>query len=355
MIGSVSQEDVDAARRVILEHGWNATCYQILNPGFERWFSADRDAVVGFVRHGRYHVVGGAPICHPNRLADVASAFEAWTRSCGKWTCYFGAEARLERVRRDATGYAVMLLGGQPHLDPRDWPARIDAHASLRRQLHRAANKGVVIEEWDPARARDHPQLRACLEDWLATRGLPPLHFLIETETLLHFYDRRVFVALREASVLAFLVASPIPARNGWLVEQLVRGHAAVNGTSELLIDAVLRAVASAGSTYVSLGLAPLSHRVDRPRQDNPRWLRSVLAWLRRHGTRSYNFAGLEDFKAKFRPDHWDPVYAIVDRPAIYPSMLYAIGSAFAQGSPVLLLGRALRKAALRKLRALAG
>ncbi|MEX0601216.1 MAG: phosphatidylglycerol lysyltransferase domain-containing protein, partial [Rhodothermales bacterium] len=258
----------------------------------------------------------------------------------------------LERMYRDDPGHAVMLLGGEPCLDPGDWPARIDAHASLRRQLHRAANKGVVIEEWDPDRARDHPQLRACLKDWLATRGLPPLHFLIETETLLRVYDRRIFVAVRDGGVIAFLVASPIPARNGWLVEQLVRGHAAVNGTSELLIDAALRAVASTGSTYVSLGLAPLSNRVVTPGHDNPRWLRYVLRWLRTHGTRSYNFVGLEAFKAKFRPDRWDPVYAVVDRSAIYPSTLYAIGSAFAQGSPVPLLGRALWKTVRRKLHA---
>jgi phosphatidylglycerol lysyltransferase len=337
--------DIDRARRLVLAHGWNATCYQILNPGFQLWFSEAGDAVAGYVEYGHTRIIGGAPVCPRGRLASVAEELEARNRADRRRTCYFAAEARLEKVYRTATDHATMVLGSQPCWNPSDWPRRIAWHASLRAQLNRAANKGVVVERWPSSRAHNHPELRRCLQEWLATRGLPPMHFLIEPETLSRVFDRKVLVARRDARVTAFLVASPIPARSGWLVEQVVRGSGAVNGTSEMLIDAAVREMIADGSTYVSLGLVPLASQPGStvhtdPMKRNPAWFSSFMTWLRAHGQRYYKVKGLESFKAKFGPDRWEPVYAIVDEERVRPSVLYAVAAAFAQGSPVALLGR---------------
>lgn len=323
--------DLQQARELILEHGWNATCYQILNPGFERWYSARGDAVVGYIQKYGVHVVGGAPVCAKERLREVVAEFEAGRER----VCYFGAQQRLERSLQAGAGRAHMVIGAQPAWDPHEWPEMIDSHASLRAQLNRARNKGVHVEEWPREKAHDHPELRRVLDEWLKTRGLPPLHFLIETDTLSRVYDRRVFVAVQRESVIGFLVASPIPARNGWLVEQLVRGHEAVNGTTELMLDASMAALAASGSRFVTLGLAPLSPFTERTNIHNPAWLRAMLAWMRVHGSRFYNFEGLEAYKTKFRPYEWEPLFAVVNEPRIKLSMLYAITAAFADGSPV--------------------
>src|SRR5690349_5917405 len=88
--------DVERARDILLEHGWNSTCFQILNPGIEHWFSAKGDAVAGFVTANNYRVVGGAPACTLERLADVTSEFESDTEALNERVCYFLAEARLE-------------------------------------------------------------------------------------------------------------------------------------------------------------------------------------------------------------------------------------------------------------------
>lgn len=98
---------------------------------------------------------------------------------------------------------------------------------------------------------------------------------------------------------------SPIPARNGWLTEQFPHRPEAPNGTVESMIAAAARAVASDGSAYITLGLSPLSRRGKVPPFDNPLLIRFILAWLRKHGQRFYNFDGLDSFKAKFRPDGW--------------------------------------------------
>jgi phosphatidylglycerol lysyltransferase len=71
---------------------------------------------------------------------------------------------------------------------------------------------------------------------------------------------------------------------------------------------------------------------------DNPLWLRILLAWLRKHGQRFYNFDGLDAFKAKLRPEKWEPVFAVSNEPRVSFRTLYAIASAFSGNAPVRMI-----------------
>ena len=343
--GSASQ--LARARELVLEYGWNATAYQIVNPGISLWFSAQGDAVVGYVERSLTRVVAGAPVCPAERLAAVVDEFEQECKALGRRICYFGAEARLESVLGVRPDHSRVLLGSQPSWNPAHWASIVAGKASLRAQLNRARNKGVTVAPISSDEATRDPSLRRVLDEWLATRGLPPMHFLVEPETLTRLFDRRVLVARGpKGETVAFLVASPAPARDGggWLIEQFVRGARAPNGTVELLLDAAMRVLAAEGYEYVTLGLAPLAEHGLRI-ATNPFWLRVLLKWVRAHGRRFYNFEGLERFKAKFQPEEWEPVYAIVSEPRFSPRALYAIAAAFSDGSPISTIARAIWRA----------
>lgn len=344
-------EQLSHARELVLRYGWNATAYQIVNPGITLWFSSDGDAVIGYVQRGSTRVVAGAPVCPPNRLTAVVAEFERECAAKRVRVCYFGAEERLESTLRESSTHAMVLLGAQPSWEPASWAGIIDGKASLRAQLNRSRNKGVSVCPMSAMEATGNPELQRVLREWLATRGLPPMHFLVEPETLNRLFDRRVFVARsRGGEIIAFLVASPAPARGGWLMEQFVRGRSAPNGTVELLLDTAMRTFAAEGYAYVTLGLAPLS-RYALPAEVNPTWLRWTLRWVRAHGRRFYNFEGLDNFKAKFQPGRWEQVYAIVNDPVFTPRALYAIAAAFSDGSPIWTIARAFWRAARTELR----
>ena len=343
--------ELDAARALIERWGWNATAYQILNPGIARWFSSRGDAVVGYVTHGRYRIVAGAPICPLERLTEVIEEFETDSHASGRFTCYFAADERLARHLERRGPLDRILLGAQPVWNPATWPGILQSKASLRAQLNRATNKAVTVRRWSAERAKDDDELHRCLEEWLETRGLPPLHFLVEPETLGRLYDRRVYVAEQSIDqdpedtaasggyeVVGFLVASPVPQRNGWLIEQFVRGHRAPNGTTELMLDAAWRDLAALGADYVTLGLSPLSRRAEVVAPPQPLWIRLLLGWIRAHGRRFYNFDGLDAFKAKFLPQSWEPIYAITSERRVGLGTLWAISGAFGKMSPLKLL-----------------
>ncbi|HET7621399.1 MAG TPA: DUF2156 domain-containing protein [Gemmatimonadaceae bacterium] len=334
-----------------MRYGWNATAYQILNPGISHWFSERGDAVVGYVPSGHVLVVAGAPVCSLARIADVATEFRDFARSAGQKVCYFGAGERLESIYRRDGEHSIVGLGAQPSWDPAGWPTIVAGKASLRAQLNRARNKGVSVSLWTPDRAHNAPELRSRLAEWLATRRLPTLHFLVEPETLDRLSDRRVFVAERHDRVVGFLVASPVPARSGWLIEQIIRGHGAPNGTAELLIDSAMRALAAEGARYITLGLAPLSRHSSYDRLPNPLWLRVTLRWTRAHGRRFYNFEGLDAFKSKFEPECWEEITAISYGRRFPTASLYAIVEAFGGRSPIAFVARALTKAVIQEAR----
>lgn len=316
-------------RGIVRRWGWNGTSYQILNPGFTFWLDRDRDAAAGYVERHRIRVVGGAPICAGDQFEAVVNAFEhdAAAAHCG--VAYFGAERRIADLARTDARRITFPIGAQPVWQPRTLVREFATHASLRAQLRRAHNKRVTtrrIEHVDPETAR---ALRSCLEQWVGRRGLPPLHFLIETDTLEDLVDRRVVAAECDGRIVGFLLATPIPARNGWLIEQLVRGSDAPNGTAEALLHHVANVLDEEGAAMLTLGLAPLARRGVPILNRRPAWASAFFAALRSHGRRFYNFEGLEQFKAKFGGSAWDTIYLSLAPDTGLPRALLAVTAAF--------------------------
>ena len=281
---------------LLRKHGWNATSFQILEPGFQ-YFFAGEDAVVGYVDTGSAWVAAGAPIAPPDRVGEVSDAFVAAARAAGRRASCFGTEARFSEI----TKWPAMRIGDQPVWNPTSWADVVKSRKSLREQLRRARAKGVVVRgvatselEGTPLRA----QLDELIARWQASRPIAPMGFLVQIDPFTFVDERRYFVAERAGKVVAFLGIIPIFARGGWFFEDFLRDPDAPNGTIELLVDAGMKAAADARVPFVTLGLVPLSGDV-KP------WLRAT----RKLGRALYDFDGLRAFKAKFEPSGWDPIY----------------------------------------------
>lgn len=334
------------ARDLVMSYGWNATACQILNPGIDHWFSPKLPAVVGYTRRDSVMLAAGAPVCPPEVLADVCAEFEAHARKRHCRVCYVCAEDRLRTALGGSGDHSMVALGAQPVWDPRMWDEIIRSRSSLRAQLNRSRNKAVVVEPLPAREAVSNLEIRRVLGAWLKARTLPPLHFLVEPDVLDGVVDDRViFVATREGSVVGFLVASPVVAKNGYLVELLARSHEAPNGTSELLIDAAMRRFGREDRGYVTLGLVALAGAAQTDIDRNPWWLQAMMKFARLHANRFYNFRGLEHFRLKMAPSRWETLYAISNERSFSVQTLYNMGRAFSGISPMLAIGIAAVKA----------
>jgi phosphatidylglycerol lysyltransferase len=319
---------LDSDRLRVLEllraFGWNATSFQILEPGLRYWFT--ERGCVAYVDTGRAWVAAGAPLAADAELAPVAEAFVYAARRAGRRAVFFATEQRFVQH----SDYAALLIGEQPEWDPQSWAAGLSSNPSVREQLRRARAKGVLVErvsaEEVAAGAPLRPALEALIREWQLAKPMPPMGFLVRVDPFGFSAERRLFVARRparpgeEEEVVGFAAVVPVYARHGWFVEDLIRSRRAPNGTVELLVDAAMRDAAALGSTYVTLGLSPLAGPVSLP-----------LDWVSRCTTALYDFRGVHAFKNKFRPARWSPIYLSHPHSESAALALYHSLSAFSQ------------------------
>jgi len=324
---TASDGDRQRALALLRRHGWNATSFQILEPGFLYWFDGrdghQTEACVAYLDTGRAWVAAGAPIAGPARAPEVALGFVAAAAAHRRRACFFGTEDRFAT----AAPFAAMRIGEQADWDPGAWDETVRGTRSLRAQIRRARAKGITVRPFDPHLfAEPAGELRAGVDRliarWEAAHPMPPMGFLVQMHLHTELAERRFFAATTQGETLVgFLSMVPVFARGGWFVEDLVRAPEAPNGTAELLVDAAMRTAAAEGSRYLTLGLAPLAGAVGP-------WLRA----LRRTGSPLYDFRGVQAFKAKLRPRGWAPIFISYPRGQSGIATVYDALAAFARG-----------------------
>ncbi len=296
---SATGESARQARRLeqVLAHGRTATAFRAMCSDLATWDAPDHDGVVAYVPTRGAMVAAGEPVAPLEALVPVAEGFMAHARSRGKRPSFFATEGRLA----SSSALQRLLIGAQPVWNPQRWAAHVASHRSLREQLRRARAKGVIITQVTHDAVQQGPASRAVddlLSRWRASRSMAAMHFLVTVDLASGGAARRHLAAWQHGTLVGLLSLAPVPARNGWLFEHLLRDPDAPNGTLELLVDRAMRDIAAEGATWATLGLAPLHGEV------NP-WLERLRRW----STPLFNFEGLSAFKRKLRPDEWEPIY----------------------------------------------
>jgi phosphatidylglycerol lysyltransferase len=148
---------------------------------------------------------------------------------------------------------------------------------------------------------------------------MEPMHFLVAVEPFHAPREHIYLVAERNGAAIQFLSAVPIYGRSGWLMEDMLRGRNAPNGTTELMIDHLMWRLG--GDPYwVTPGLTPLAGPI-------PWWLRCTRAI----SSPLYDFSGLRRFRARLQPSCWKPVWLVWDRGPVLLVLLDVL-RAFAGG-----------------------
>jgi lysylphosphatidylglycerol synthetase-like protein (DUF2156 family) len=288
---------------IVQRFGADAMSFLAFESSMRHWFdcgpSGAPDAFVAFHDTGTAWIAAGAPVAEASRIPQVARNFVWHARQEGRRACFFATEAV------EIEGFARLLLGEQPVWDPAAWPRMVGSHRSLREQIRRPKAKGVAVRRVAASELEPGAPLRRTVEclaqEWLESRRMPPLNFLVALEPFHLPGEHRYFVAERGEHVVAFLSAVPVYARRGWLVEDVLRSRRAPNGTTEALLDALMRDVAD--SDFVTLGLAPLSGPISP-------WLRAARAVSRP----LFDFEGLRQFRQRLHPSRWESVWLLYPR-----------------------------------------
>jgi phosphatidylglycerol lysyltransferase len=296
---------VTALLGALKAHGADAVSFQAVKAGTRWWHDAPppegTGAVVPYVASGGSWIAIGSPLTAPGAKADAVRRFASAARLQRRRAVFFGVEDLLPFA-----GCRRLMVGLQSVLEPSQWQATLRHRPRLREQLRRARAKGVTVRSVGAADLLHGTPLRAAVErlrrEWLASRAMEPMGFLVAVEPFHAPAEHLYLVAERHGIPVQFLSAVPIYARNGWLMEDMLRGAAAPNGTTELVIDAAMRRL-DGRSCWLTPGLTPLAGAI-------PWWL-GVLRFVT---IPLYDFSGLRHFRARLRPAGWRPIWIAWDR-----------------------------------------
>src|SRR4051812_7604630 len=104
----------ERAHQLVMAYGRNAAAFQILNPGIAYWFSARRDAVVGYVQRRGWLLVAAEPVCRTDALPEAVEAFEAFAHSRRCHVCYVCAAEPMRELLAGSPNHAAVAIGAQP-------------------------------------------------------------------------------------------------------------------------------------------------------------------------------------------------------------------------------------------------
>ncbi len=251
-------------------------------------------------------LISGEPVCDVKSVKVLISALAGFARSK---KCSIGAIPVSESAMQlmESIGFDIIYIGKEPIFDLHNLPK---VSKSIRLAANRAKRKGFRVVGYDP---KYRSQIESLCHKWLDDSELPPMGFLFQLRPLeLHTY-KKYFLAVDESEKLvAFLACSPIYARNGWYLEDLVREHNAPNGCTEMLVTEALATLAAEGFNMATLAIAPLAGMPDFD-ESHP-ILNGILRLCYRYLSFVYHFQSLEHFKGKFHPSHWEKNYFCVYR-----------------------------------------
>ncbi|GGR03909.1 hypothetical protein GCM10008957_16080 [Deinococcus ruber] len=272
----------------------------------------------GVQQVGGVLMAAGEPLAPVWAWSAFASAVLTMARQLRAVPCFAPVGSEFAATLRDL-GLRSVRLGSTPYIHLHSWPQRGDAGAKIRHAVNRAARDGVDVQEQSPSLGMADPttpaaqhwtrEVETLSAHWLGQRKASvPFHWIFEVQPLSHPHVKRYFEARQGGRLVGLIAASPLAGRDGWYLEDVLQDSRASSSAGTALVAAALDALRADGFRLATLGGIPLS--TTRGWEDAEVTLPERLAYaLRPLLSGVYSFQGLERFKRRFGPAHWEDEY----------------------------------------------
>ena len=324
-------------------YGYNAHSLISITPGALAWTMSGIDGAIIYGEFGRVWLAAGDPLGRPEDIKSLAEGFMAAATKAGRIAAFVPATERFARVGIEV-GLSAIKIGAAPYFDLNVWQPRGNCAKKLRAGVNRAQRAGVrieVVESFDEDLRRETADL--CLKWLSARRAETTFGWLLALDPFLNAERKKVFAA-RDADnrLVGLLAASPIPARDGWYLEDVLRAPDAPPGTADLLVFETLQQLKAEGASMATLGTAPLATEgVDELSTHDHPVIERALSLASKRLSAFYNFEGVRRFKGKFVASRWENEYALVQHGVLVPSRVaHALLRAIVPGGLKQLLAR---------------
>ena len=325
-------------------YGYNPHSLVSIAPGALLWSTADIDGAIVYGEFGRVWLAAGDPLAPLDEMAELTRQFAAVAKRKGRVVAFVPTSTEFAHMVAPGD-FSAVKVGASPYFDLPTWSPRGDCAKKIRAGVNQARRAGVEIkmisEGVDETFQKETAQL--CVH-WLdSRRSKTSFGWLVALDPFLHSEYKKYFAARANGRLVGFLAASPIPARKGWYLEDILREPDSPQGTSTLLVVEALQKLKEAGAVLATLGTSPLASDGPNDVVTEHRVVARALEMAAHRLGEFYNFEGLRRFRGKFAPSWWESEYALAQRGVAMPPRIgYAVVRALVPGGLTQLLTRQL-------------
>jgi phosphatidylglycerol lysyltransferase len=309
----IPRDDSDVVNLRLL-HGYNEHAFVLDWEEGLVWSDKGRGAVC-YVERGNVWVVTGEPLAANDSVREITQKFVAYARDKGKLVAFLPTSERFAKAVAGG-GFRIHKIAASPYFDLQKWDPKGNAAKGLRLGLNRARRAGISVEPVTDISERFRREVGDLCENWLAKRTSGMSFGWLFRLAPFRNEDVKKYFAARDTDgrLVGLVAASPIPARDGWYLEDVLRSADAPNGTPDLLVSEALRNLAAGGARLATLGTVPLLD-IDADELTSRSFLLGRVLDITRKNLRPiYNINGLRCFKSRFVPSWWESEYIVVSR-----------------------------------------
>ena len=311
-------------------YGYNAHSLVGIASGARLWSCPETEGAVAFNDFGKVWLVPGEPLASADSQPTLTNRFLQAARAQGRTVGFLPVTERFAKHSRQL-GLRAVKIGSAPYFDLATWAPRGDRGKKARAGINQAHRAGVRVKNVINIDEELIREINCLCKNWLNTRRSPIKFRWLFALDLFQHSERKKYFTARDATgrLVGFLAATPIPAREGWYLEDVLRLPDAPNGTADLLVVEVLKMLKREGAKLATLGTAPMAMEgsIDPFIRCSPK-LSKVARAVARVFSIFYNFEGVRRFKAKFAPSWWESEYILVSQNITAPPRII---SAFVQ------------------------
>ncbi len=204
-------------------------------------------------------------------------------------------------------------MGQEPWVDLKDCIPTGNAGKGVRSARNQALAAGLTVEEWLPDEIEHDEAKKAVLRDiyreWRGSHAVELSGFLNATDPFRYMTERRYFVLRSPRRVESYLVATPVPGRNGFFLEDLASRPHAPRGAGELLTLESMVRLSDSGAAEASLGVVSLTTMESNAGARLPKLIRFLMVQVPTYMSAVYNFNGMEVYRKRFKPRVWEAIH----------------------------------------------
>jgi lysyl-tRNA synthetase class 2 len=319
-----------AARRLAAElvrrHGSDTLSFFKLRADKQYFFSADKQAFVGYRIENGVLLLSGDPVGSPDAMGPLLADLRAFADARGLRLGAVGASEQM-RPRYEHLGLRTLYLGDEAIIDLERFTLEGRPIRKVRQSVTRLRKAGYAAE------LREVPALDVAtlaeIENVLerGRHGAPERGFSMTMDSIRQHGEETLVLLARDAegAVRGVLHFVPCYGRPAVSLSFMRRDPETPNGLTEFLVATAAELLRERGLGELSLNFATFARWMHSP----SRWHERVLGRLVALGNPFFQIESLYRFNAKFFP-RWEPRYLVYEGALGLPRV--SLAAAWAEG-----------------------